>query len=288
MSQIKIPLIVFSAVFVVSGILSFVGGSSYLAIIFKAGVSAVIVIAFFFIAKVLLEKYVPDMFENPDKIDMPDAPMVGTAVDVRIGGADGDANVGNAEEVISQSVSDKDLSESSLDGLSDDRLTESDPLVDVELDPPDFKPMSFKKEENTGKIQENEKNIVSEIKPEVQAEESIRVPNPKQEAETITSENSGNQSVSVGATVAVGSGTSVDDAKLSEAEMSMAIEKDVDRLEELPDLREFVDSSGIPVQSKGEELMSQGTQSFFETDLSGDSTDSKLMANAIRTVLRRE
>ena len=71
--------------------------------------------------------------------------------------------------------------------------------------------------------------------------------------------------------------------------MDQAMEKDVDSLEELPDLQEFVEASELAKQSKAEELMNTGTQSFFETNLAEDAgTDSKLIANAIRTVLRRE
>ena len=81
----------------------------------------------------------------------------------------------------------------------------------------------------------------------------------------------------------------VDDAGLSEAELSETIESDVDRLEELPDLQEFVDTSNLKEeQTRGDELMSTGTQSFFATDLSDDVTDSNLMAKAVRTVLKRD
>ena len=60
-------------------------------------------------------------------------------------------------------------------------------------------------------------------------------------------------------------------------------------MEELPDLQEFVDSSNLNIeQTKGEELMSVGTQSFFATDLSENVTDTNLMAKAVRTVLKRE
>ena len=63
----------------------------------------------------------------------------------------------------------------------------------------------------------------------------------------------------------------------------------MDRLEELPDLQEFVDSSNLQgEQSRGDELMNTGTQSFFATDLSEDVTDTNLMAKAVRTVLKRE
>ncbi|MGP1440354.1 MAG: hypothetical protein ACTTJ3_06415 [Treponema sp.] len=81
----------------------------------------------------------------------------------------------------------------------------------------------------------------------------------------------------------------VDETNLSESEMSEAIEKDVDRLEELPDLQEFVDTSNLQTeQTRGEELMNTGTQSFFATDLSEDVSDTNLMAKAVRTVLKRE
>lgn len=80
-----------------------------------------------------------------------------------------------------------------------------------------------------------------------------------------------------------------DDVKLSEEELVQGIEKDVDRLEELPDLQEFVDSSNVEnEESKGDELMNTGTQSFFSSTVSENVTDTNLMASAIRTVLKQE
>lgn len=316
MSQIKIPLIVFIAVFLTSGLLAIFSGSSYLVIIFKAIVSAVVVATFVFVAKFLLQKYVPDMFENAKDPEEADAPTVGTNIDVRIGNEE--ASQGNTNSAVAQSSSITSEDMDSMEGLADDAIEQEDVLKDVEMEAPNFQPMNFKssrdgevtagKEESTpnetdnNPVTENEKKTQNENA--INGEEVKETPVAKQEnvqflptlsnkndteAENKDAQDSLAKQVSVPQSQNIPEKKVDDETELSEAEMTQAMQKDVDRLEELPDLQEFVEGSQLAKQSKAEELMSAGTQSFFETNLAEDvGADSKLMANAIRTVLKRE
>ena len=292
MSQFKIPLIVCVAVFILSALLAFVGGTSYFGIVFKAFVSALIAMAFTVSAKFLLEKYVPELFENSSAVSEGDSSLVGTNVDVRIGG-DQLSSGNEAPAVPKENSSVDDVS--SMEGLSDDALAQEDPLKDVEMEEPDFKTMNFKASkkdvESVGvedvPLQNSDANAEAEKKTRQDLTENSAVPLEKKESMPIESTTSTKERDKPPLSSSIPS--AVDDEKLSQEEMNEAMEKDVNRLEELPDLQEFVDSSAMPKQSKAEELMSGGTQTFFETNLSEDAGgDTKLMANAIRTVLRRD
>ena len=316
MSQVKVPLIVFVAVFFISGLLGFFSGSSYLGMLLKAVVSALVSATFVFTSKFLLQKYVPDMFENGDGIDGVDSPVMGTNVDVRLAGDESSPISVPLSTPQSNSTNSDEMA--SMEGLVDDSLTQEDPLSDVELEEPNFQPMSFspaksseasvgasevasssvaqKADDSTEKKTQNEiaegAKVAEEV-PFAKQEKNLTASNAserghdakedeEQLADTI-------QAPSVPTLQQEVDERAEDEERLSEAELDQAMEKDVDRLEELPDLHEFVDAAAIAKQSKAEELMNSGTQSFFETNLSEDvGVDSKLMANAIRTVLRRE
>ena len=300
MSQIKIPLIVGIVVFFVSGLLAFLGGSSYLGVIFKAVVSAVVAGAFVFVAKFLLQKYVPDVFENSEEMEEASSPIVGTNIDVRIGGEE--ASSPSVSTSAPQNMSVADDEGVSMEGLGDDSLAQEDPFKDVEMEAPDFKPMSFKHDKgNEVSVGEAETTLQKDsmLSQGEKKTQNENVMNSKEvsDAPSVQHGDASSDSNSLNQTDLAhenkeelkGVATGVDDEKLSEEEMTQAIEKDVDRLEELPDLHEFVDASATLKQSKAEELMSAGTQSFFETNLSENTgADAKLMANAIRTVLKRE
>ena len=301
MSQFKIPLIVCITVFLLSGLFAFLGGSSYLGIAFKAVVSALVALVFVFVAKFLLEKHLPDLFENEDETVEVDSSLVVTNINVRIGGGE-ESPVDVASSLQKETSATDNVA--LMEGLSDDALVQEDPLKDVEMEAPNFKPLSFgtikedkaslEKTEasshNAETTTRTEKKTKNELKDNdaLLEKEGEGVPTPPNTPTNASNSDKDNED-EASLPLPPSTPSAVDDARLSEQEITQAMEKDVDRLEELPDLHEFVDSSAALKQSKAEELMSTGTQSFFETNLSEDvGTDSKLMANAIRTVLRRE
>lgn len=345
MSQMKVPLIVFVSVLLISGLLAFIGGASYFDIVLKAVVSALSAATFIFVAKGLLQRYVPDMFEDGGGLYTADSPSMGNNVDVRIAGgsevgatstATGDAPSSKGKSVQTSAPSTDDMA--MMEGLGSDALGAEDPLKDVELDEPEFKPMSFAgskqnrgmegvpQDDSSQKTDQGQKKTEKEnmrsakqddATPIAKAEEASKPASSnndagnntpdssqKKEDESSNSMKAGDSAQGAGVSLSASntstsqnalphsdgaSEKSPEEARLSEEEMDMALEKDVDRLEELPDLQEFVSSTEALKQSKAEELMSTGTQSFFETNLSEDAgTDAKLMANAIRTVLKRE
>lgn len=248
MSRIKVLLISSLVIFVVCVLLAFFSGSSILLSLFKALVSSFLVVVFLLVAHFFLSKYIPDIFEDKSNLDDADNVVVGSNLDIKIGD-----NSFPEESVGGVSGSNPPLSASNSFKAS--QVTEVADEEQKDMPPPNFNPSSFSKESE---------DLNAEV-------ENLSVDNMQKTPPEV--ENAVN----------------VDDAQLSQAELSKTIDSDVDRLEELPDLQEFVDSSNLNIeQTKGEELMSVGTQSFFATDLSENVTDTNLMAKAVRTVLKRE
>lgn len=261
MSRLKVPLILFCVVFLLCGLLSFFSGASWLGIIFKSGVSAIVIIVFLALARFFLLKYIPDLFENKAEQDVLEPSTTGANLDIRIG---------EKEDFLSETKIEKSMP-SKQEPLP--KEVKKDSILEdssVQLTPPNeafdksdtslsaFKPMSFSEE----KKDNNKENPL----------ESSSTISDKQENDINKVDSNVN-----------------DDVKLSEEELVQGIEKDVDRLEELPDLQEFVDSSNVEnEESKGDELMNTGTQSFFSSTVSENVTDTNLMASAIRTVLKQE
>ena len=264
MSQFKIPLILFFVIFFVFGMLSFFGGSSWGWAIFKAFVSAVSLVLFIVGAKFFLAKYLPDMFEEAERMDVQSAPVAGVNLDVRIG----------------DDVPLKEPPTFGQDSDSFDGLSESASNVSPSLD----KDEKATSDEGDSLPSSSPKTIENELASVTQDESSPAFKPTQQYPKASASDSDKKDEVATQGDL-IGS----NDDKLTEEELTKGLEKDVDRLEELPDLQEFVDSSSVATkQSKSDELMSSGTQSFFETDLSENVTDTNLMANAIRTVLKRE
>lgn len=251
MSRIKVLLISSAVVFVIFVLLAFFSGSSILLSLFKALVSACLVVMFLLLANFFLIKYIPDFFDDKSKMDVADTAMQGANLDIRID----DNTFSDLENTSEVSSIKKDFSNPTPLGVMKDGQEDENSHSDSSSD---FKRMSFAVEDE--KLDGDNKNM-----------SSLPVDNMQKTASEVN--------------VAV----NVDDAQLSQEELSQTIEKDVDRLEELPDLQEFVDTSNLSVeQTRGDELMNTGTQSFFATDLSEDVTDTNLMAKAVRTVLKRE
>jgi|GEM_PF-1052764 len=284
MSRFKIPLILFGSIFIVSFILAFATGSSYFSLI-KALLSAVVATAFFVGAKFLLEKYVPDLFEAKD--DASDPSSLGGNVDIRIQGDDGGAlgtlNADLAEKKGPSPYVDIASSSSMDDGLSSlEGLSLEEPTFDDEKKE-SFEPSSpptntIEKNEVDSKIDEKKTLSSSPSTSTEDLDDSNPGPSSNKSSSSDTSEKENTKNEE---------NPSSDD-KIVEAELSESVDQDVDRLEELPDLQEFIDASHATQQSRGDELMSTGTQSFFETDLAENVTDTNLMASAVRTMLKRE
>lgn len=257
MSRLKVLLISFFIVFVLFALLAFFTGSSLFWSVFKAFISACLVAVFLFVANFFLLKYVPDFFEDKTKEEVLDTNVVGANLDIRIDDAshpsfehDGVTDGNATMSAPKAKTSFEGLGSQDLDGsLQGDSLMKEETTQEEQTLSSGFKPLSFSNEKG------EEGSSVNVEKSALEGSEAVRV----------------------------------DDAELSEAELSETIESDVDRLEELPDLQEFVDTSNLKEeQTRGDELMSTGTQSFFATDLSDDVTDSNLMAKAVRTVLKRD
>ena len=253
MSRLKVLLISFFVVFVLFALLAFFTGSSLFWSVFKAFISACLVAVFLFVANFFLLKYVPDFFEDKSKEEALDSNVVGANLDIRIDDTSRSSfeNDGNATiSAPKTKTSFEGLGSQDSDGsLQGDSLMKEETTQEEQTQSSGFKPLSFPNEKG------EEGSSVNIEKSALEGSEAVRV----------------------------------DDAGLSEAELSETIESDVDRLEELPDLQEFVDTSNLKEeQTRGDELMSTGTQSFFATDLSDDVTDSNLMAKAVRTVLKRD
>lgn len=299
MSRFKIPLILFGSVFVVSFVLAFVGGSSYFSLV-KAFLSAVVATAFFFGAKFLLGKYIPDLFEAKD--DSSDASHLGGSVDIRIqeeGSTVGGAGGGTLANAIDIDLSEKkgvspyaDLAHpvslndglSSLEGLSLEEPSFDDDKKDAN------KKEGFEPLPPPPNVTTTEEDVVNNKKVE-QKSHSSSAPLSSENSEKPSADVSSNSSESSDATREKSAEEASESSNIDsivEEELTQAVEQDVDRLEELPDLQEFVDTSHSEGQSRGEELMNTGTQSFFETDLSENVTDTNLMTSAIRTMLRRK
>ena len=252
MSRIKVLLISSSVIFVVCVLLAFFSGSSIFLSLFKALVSSVLVVVFLLVANFFLAKYVPDIFEGGANADEPESAVVGANLDIKIGG-------GSFPEENAQEMAKPNYSPSASTSFEASKTAESvsEDIDEGELSTPSvaFTPLNFSKEDN---------HLDTEAK-------NVPVDNMQKSPSEVESQ------------------VNVDDAEISQKELSKTIDNDVDRLEELPDLQEFVDSSNLNIeQTKGDELMSVGTQSFFATDLSEDVTDTNLMAKAVRTVLKRE
>lgn len=258
MSRFKVLLISFFVVFVIFALLAFFTGSSLPWSLFKALVSACLAVAFVLLANFFLLKYIPDFFEDKSKEEGLDDNVVGANLDIRINDVPTDSSEHVTEEVSPQvDASFSNLGSADFEaGIQDDSLAKENDLHEDSLPSPDLL---------------SSENLSDEKKEGDVPSNSSAVDNTQKTA------------------LEVNAGVHMDDAELSEAELSQTIEKDVDRLEELPDLQEFVDSSNLQgEQSRGDELMNTGTQSFFATDLSEDVTDTNLMAKAVRTVLKRE
>ena len=308
MSRFKIPLILFGSVFVVSFVLAFATGSSYFSPV-KALLSAVVATAFFFGAKFLLGKYIPDLFEAKD--DASDSSSLGGNVDIRIQGDEGvvgsNGTLGASNDGLTEGKGpspyvDASLSTSQDDGLSSlEGLSLEEPAFDDGKKDADKKEAFEATPSNTsaasaGNIeQENVDNKADEKKTlpsnTSTSSEDVGASNASSNASTLSNSGSPNstsskEEVKNGGSDEANRASSVD--RIPEAELSEAVEQDVNRLEELPDLQEFVDTSRAMEQSKGEEMMNEGTQSFFETDLAENATDTNLMASAVRTMLKRE
>ena len=300
MSQLKIPLILFCVVFVFSTVLALFSGSSWLGVIFKASVSALAVAGFALVARMLLVKYIPDMFEGAEGADSPETPIVGTNLDIRIEDKVSSDDISQEDEVNLGSPTFASGGENVVDqnnASTKEENVENSPFGgDALLDPPDslgiskkeggassqdtFTPTSFTASKpSTNEPSPSDKKDVDQNNEELKKHDSPAsnegdIETNKDEKSITTLENVSNAQ---------------SDQKILDEELKESIEKDVDRLEELPDLQEFVDSSNLQgSDSKGDELMNTGTQSFFASDVGESVTDSKLMANAIRTVLKRE
>lgn len=242
-------MISFLVVFIICVLLAFFSGSSILLSLFKALVSACLAVIFLALASFFLAKYIPDFFDDKSKIDTPDSGTMGSNVDIRID----DSSVSSMENDVTETSSAKGSFSSASDFEKTENIQKDENSEYGSSLSSDVKPMNFENEDlNEEKREELPTDSMQKTTPELKP-------------------------------------SVVDDAELSQAELSQTIENDVDRLEELPDLQEFVDTSNLkPEQTKGEELMNTGTQSFFETDLSENVTDTNLMAKAVRTVLKRD
>lgn len=249
MSRLKVLSVSSFVFFVICVLLAYFSGSSMLLGLFKALVSTCVVVVFLLVANFFLVKYIPDFFVDDSKIDVPDGVAVGGNLDIRIDDSSVEHTVG---------------------------VPSSEGVV--------LNSTSFKEMEETRKEGANyELSVSSGVNSGDLTSENEDLENEKENAEGLAVDNMQKPASEVERAV------NVDDAEFSQAELTQTIEKDVDRLEELPDLQEFVDVSNLNIeQTKGDELMSKGTQSFFATDLSEDVSDANLMAKAVRTVLRRE
>jgi len=258
MSRLRVLLISSFVVFIICVLLAYFSGSSMLLGLFKALVSACLVVIFLLVANFFLVKYIPDFFEDDSKIDVTDSSAVGSSLDIRID----DSSLSSVEHAVGLSSSEEPVSSSSsfegvegIQGLEDTKKESVgyEPSVSSDVKSADFTNENEDLSNENGDL--GDSSIDNMQKPALEVERAVNV----------------------------------DDVELSQAELTQTIEKDVDRLEELPDLQEFVDASNLNVeQTRGDELMSTGTQSFFATDLSEDVTDTNLMAKAVRTVLKRE
>ena len=257
MSRFKIPLILFFVMFILFGMTSFFSGKSWTLTLFNAFISSILWSAFFFFSRVLLKRYLPDMFEDVEKTETQEEIATASNIDIRIGG-----------------------DESSFEGLES-----------MGQSVPDLKSDKVKKDETTVK-EVSSSTSSSQVTDSSKVDSHNTVPSDSafQPTKQYPLSNSDNgKAVNASESATENEIDPATDSKITEEELSEGLEKDVDRLEELPDLQEFVDSSHVgDTQTKGEELMSAGTQSFFETDLAENVTDTNLMANAIRTVLKRE
>lgn len=301
MSQLKVPLIFFSIAFVLSAVLALFSGSSWLGVIFKASVSSLVIAGFVLLARMLLAKYIPDIFEGSDSQDSPETPIVGTNLDIRIGedSSQGDASQEYDVDLGSPTFISGDESTTSQDNanLKEEENAEESPFEgDALLTSPDSLVSSKKSSEGASESGFTPTSFVKDAHPDgelsVSDKKDANQNNQRSEQDISPDSNEGNAEPNKPekSTPNVDGLASADsDEKILDEELKESIEKDVDRLEELPDLQEFVDSSNLPGNdSKAEELMNSGTQSFFASDVGESVTDSKLMANAIRTVLKRE
>ncbi|MGP1438062.1 MAG: hypothetical protein ACTTKH_03215 [Treponema sp.] len=263
MTRLKVLSISFSAVFVICALLAFFSGSSILWGLFKAFISACVAVVFLLLAIFFVLKFIPDFFENKSKIDSMDN-MLGANLDIRIDDAPSTPSFETSSTENSFENIGASPFENSLKGNVQEYNGAKEDSPENDILSAELKPLNLSNE-----VQKP----IDEEKEEKLKEDDLDVDSPDNEIEKPTSE------VSEG----------VRDDSLSETELSEAIEKDVDRLEELPDLQEFVDSSNLKVEeTKGDELMNTGTESFFATDLSENVTDTNIMAKAVRTVLKRE
>ena len=249
MSRTKVLLIFSCVCFVIFVLLSFFNGSSILWSLFKACVSTCLATVFLLVSNFFLLKYIPDFFSNETRADETDDSMVGSNLDIRI-------NDTPLSSIESSDVASSN--ENSFSKTSDFEVVEDADENDNALSSSNLQPLSFSNDDEKMSAKD-------------EGEGNLPIDNMREDAPIVSDK------------------VHIDDANLSEAELSEAIEKDVDRLEELPDLQEFVDSSNLKFeQTRGDELMDTGTQSFFATDLSEDVSDTNLMAKAVRTVLKRE
>lgn len=284
MSQLKIPLISFCVAFVVFALLALFSGSSWLGIIFKASVSALVIAGFAFLAKMLFVKYIPEVFENTDKVDSPDAPVVGTNLDIRIGDEQLQASKAqeNAGDLANPKFAGDNKDDVNITG-QENSIEDSPFEGDVLLESPSPEESATKDDRKTSQVNFTP-TVFAKVSP-ISNQKDSNQKEDKGKNEATDNSDKGNDVTSVPENA---SNTGLEQ-KILNAELDESIEKDVDKLEELPDLQEFVDSSNFGGnESKAEELMNTGTQSFFASDVGESVTDSKLMANAIRTVLKRE
>ncbi len=231
LKKIKTPLIFSLIALVLSFFLGLINGVSFLSIIIRSLTLAIITGAFVFGARILLERFVPELFSNSGEVSGSDEAQKGQNVNISI------------DEPI-------DLNEDA-----------KEPETKRDLAP------------GTGIAQEETKAGTTDfVADDLEELEEL------EELDSADEEKSEQGSVSSG----------VEDNKNTTNNKAKA-QGIVEELNELPDMQEFIPADKIMSGSEETDFTQIGTGKFdASAKLSDPEIDTNLMAEAIKTVLRRD